>query len=124
MFCLKVAPMTQVLTANMLNTISSDHHTFYTSGVYRVPRCWETNDNPIPNWVINGPIGFSIMVGSGSLLYICRGEQNHCSVVVSTQSLNILRGWLTSSLLLVQGLISASVLACVVEYRDQRQSKT
>ncbi|KAM9350121.1 vasoactive intestinal polypeptide receptor 2 [Symphorus nematophorus] len=24
--------------------------------------CWETNDNPIPNWVINGPIGFSIMV--------------------------------------------------------------
>lgn len=25
-------------------------------------RCWETNDNPIPNWVINGPIGFSIMV--------------------------------------------------------------
>uniref|UniRef100_A0A8P4GF36 Vasoactive intestinal polypeptide receptor 2 n=1 Tax=Dicentrarchus labrax TaxID=13489 RepID=A0A8P4GF36_DICLA len=25
-------------------------------------QCWETNDNPIPNWVINGPIGFSIMV--------------------------------------------------------------
>ncbi|XP_077955802.1 vasoactive intestinal polypeptide receptor 2 [Gasterosteus aculeatus] len=24
--------------------------------------CWERNDNPIPNWVINGPIGFSIMV--------------------------------------------------------------
>lgn len=28
-----------------------------------VLRCWETNDNPVPNWVINGPIGFSIMVG-------------------------------------------------------------
>uniref|UniRef100_A0A665XEQ4 Vasoactive intestinal peptide receptor 2 n=1 Tax=Echeneis naucrates TaxID=173247 RepID=A0A665XEQ4_ECHNA len=25
-------------------------------------RCWERNDNPVPNWVINGPIGFSIMV--------------------------------------------------------------
>ncbi|XP_033960992.1 vasoactive intestinal polypeptide receptor 2-like [Pseudochaenichthys georgianus] len=24
--------------------------------------CWEWNDNPIPNWVINGPIGLSIMV--------------------------------------------------------------
>ncbi|XP_078478467.1 LOW QUALITY PROTEIN: vasoactive intestinal polypeptide receptor 2-like [Lampetra planeri] len=24
--------------------------------------CWERNDNPIPNWVINGPIGFSILV--------------------------------------------------------------
>ncbi|KAJ3594658.1 hypothetical protein NHX12_003965, partial [Muraenolepis orangiensis] len=24
--------------------------------------CWERNDNPIPNWVINGPIGVSIMV--------------------------------------------------------------
>ncbi|XP_034039662.1 vasoactive intestinal polypeptide receptor 2 [Thalassophryne amazonica] len=24
--------------------------------------CWERNDNPVPNWVINGPIGFSIMV--------------------------------------------------------------
>uniref|UniRef100_A0A8C5CAL9 Vasoactive intestinal peptide receptor 2 n=1 Tax=Gadus morhua TaxID=8049 RepID=A0A8C5CAL9_GADMO len=24
--------------------------------------CWERNENPIPNWVINGPIGVSIMV--------------------------------------------------------------
>ncbi|KAM3866104.1 vasoactive intestinal polypeptide receptor 2-like [Diretmus argenteus] len=24
--------------------------------------CWERNDNLIPNWVINGPIGFSILV--------------------------------------------------------------
>ncbi|XP_068604638.1 vasoactive intestinal polypeptide receptor 2 [Brachionichthys hirsutus] len=24
--------------------------------------CWETNDDPVPNWVINGPIGFSVMV--------------------------------------------------------------
>nr|XP_057944805.1 vasoactive intestinal polypeptide receptor 2 isoform X2 [Doryrhamphus excisus] len=24
--------------------------------------CWERNDNPIPNWVINGPIGLSILV--------------------------------------------------------------
>ncbi|KAA8587614.1 hypothetical protein FQN60_016476 [Etheostoma spectabile] len=24
--------------------------------------CWERNDNPTPNWVINGPIVFSIMV--------------------------------------------------------------
>uniref|UniRef100_H3CRC2 Vasoactive intestinal peptide receptor 2 n=1 Tax=Tetraodon nigroviridis TaxID=99883 RepID=H3CRC2_TETNG len=24
--------------------------------------CWETNDNPVPNWVINGPIGVSILV--------------------------------------------------------------
>ncbi|XP_036841763.1 vasoactive intestinal polypeptide receptor 2 isoform X2 [Oncorhynchus mykiss] len=24
--------------------------------------CWEQNDNPIPKWVINVPIGFSIMV--------------------------------------------------------------
>ncbi|XP_061551164.1 vasoactive intestinal polypeptide receptor 2 isoform X1 [Phycodurus eques] len=24
--------------------------------------CWERNDNPIPNWVINGPIGLSIVV--------------------------------------------------------------
>ncbi|CAK6973111.1 vasoactive intestinal polypeptide receptor 2 isoform X1 [Scomber scombrus] len=24
--------------------------------------CWERNENPIPNWVINGPIGLSIMV--------------------------------------------------------------
>ncbi|XP_056149904.1 vasoactive intestinal polypeptide receptor 2 [Lampris incognitus] len=24
--------------------------------------CWERNDNAIPNWVINGPIGLSIMV--------------------------------------------------------------
>ncbi|KAF3857833.1 hypothetical protein F7725_011034, partial [Dissostichus mawsoni] len=24
--------------------------------------CWERNDNPVPNWVINGPIGLSIMV--------------------------------------------------------------
>uniref|UniRef100_A0A8C9X1K5 Vasoactive intestinal peptide receptor 2 n=1 Tax=Sander lucioperca TaxID=283035 RepID=A0A8C9X1K5_SANLU len=30
--------------------------------VYGVLRCWERNDNPTPNWVINGPIGFSIMV--------------------------------------------------------------
>lgn len=33
-----------------------------------VLRCWERNDNPIPNWVINGPIGLSIMVRWGSLL--------------------------------------------------------
>ncbi|CAL8277064.1 unnamed protein product [Lota lota] len=24
--------------------------------------CWERNENPVPNWVINGPIGVSIMV--------------------------------------------------------------
>ncbi|XP_016897804.1 vasoactive intestinal polypeptide receptor 2 isoform X2 [Cynoglossus semilaevis] len=24
--------------------------------------CWERNDNPTPNWLINGPIGFSILV--------------------------------------------------------------
>ncbi|KAI9524253.1 hypothetical protein NQZ68_019714 [Dissostichus eleginoides] len=24
--------------------------------------CWERNDTPVPNWVINGPIGLSIMV--------------------------------------------------------------
>lgn len=34
------------------------------SVVCDVLRCWERNDNPVPNWVINGPIGFSIMVGS------------------------------------------------------------
>lgn len=36
--------------------------------VCNVLRCWERNDNPIPNWVINGPIGFSIMVGSTSFM--------------------------------------------------------
>ncbi|XP_019730591.1 vasoactive intestinal polypeptide receptor 2 isoform X2 [Hippocampus comes] len=24
--------------------------------------CWERNDNPIPNWVINGPIGLAVVV--------------------------------------------------------------
>ena len=28
------------------------------------PRCWERNENPVPNWVINGPIGVSILVCS------------------------------------------------------------
>ncbi|CAI5640543.1 vasoactive intestinal polypeptide receptor 2 [Oreochromis aureus] len=34
--------------------------------------CWETNDNPIPNWVINGPIGFSIMVNFIQFICIIR----------------------------------------------------
>uniref|UniRef100_A0A3Q2VBH9 Vasoactive intestinal peptide receptor 2 n=1 Tax=Haplochromis burtoni TaxID=8153 RepID=A0A3Q2VBH9_HAPBU len=35
-------------------------------------RCWETNDQPIPNWVINGPIGFSIMVNFIQFICIIR----------------------------------------------------
>lgn len=34
----------------------------------RFSRCWETNDNSIPNLVINGPIGLSVMVGWASAL--------------------------------------------------------
>uniref|UniRef100_A0A1A7XDE9 Vasoactive intestinal peptide receptor 2 n=1 Tax=Iconisemion striatum TaxID=60296 RepID=A0A1A7XDE9_9TELE len=34
--------------------------------------CWERNDNPIPNWVINGPIGFSIMVNFIQFVNIIR----------------------------------------------------
>ncbi|XP_008291439.1 vasoactive intestinal polypeptide receptor 2 [Stegastes partitus] len=34
--------------------------------------CWERNDNPIPNWVINGPIGFSIMVNFIQFISIIR----------------------------------------------------
>ncbi|XP_054599484.1 vasoactive intestinal polypeptide receptor 2 isoform X2 [Nothobranchius furzeri] len=34
--------------------------------------CWERNDHPIPNWVINGPIGFSIMVNFIQFVNIIR----------------------------------------------------
>uniref|UniRef100_A0A8C5I319 Vasoactive intestinal peptide receptor 2 n=1 Tax=Gouania willdenowi TaxID=441366 RepID=A0A8C5I319_GOUWI len=34
--------------------------------------CWERNDNPIPNWVINGPIGFSILVNFIQFICIIR----------------------------------------------------
>nr|XP_020468085.1 vasoactive intestinal polypeptide receptor 2 isoform X2 [Monopterus albus] len=34
--------------------------------------CWERNDNPIPNWVINGPIGVSIMVNFTLFISIIR----------------------------------------------------
>ncbi|XP_061776742.1 vasoactive intestinal polypeptide receptor 2 isoform X6 [Nerophis ophidion] len=34
--------------------------------------CWERNDNPIPNWVINGPIGLSIVVNFMLFISIIR----------------------------------------------------
>ncbi|XP_056452875.1 vasoactive intestinal polypeptide receptor 2 [Gadus chalcogrammus] len=34
--------------------------------------CWERNENPIPNWVINGPIGVSIMVNFVLFISIIR----------------------------------------------------
>ncbi|KAM9718988.1 vasoactive intestinal polypeptide receptor 2-like [Menidia menidia] len=34
--------------------------------------CWERNENPIPNWVINGPIGFSILVNFIQFISIIR----------------------------------------------------
>ncbi|MEQ2316018.1 Vasoactive intestinal polypeptide receptor 2, partial [Ameca splendens] len=34
--------------------------------------CWERNDNPIPNWVINGPIVFSILVNFIQFVNIIR----------------------------------------------------
>ncbi|KAJ4937292.1 hypothetical protein JOQ06_001871 [Pogonophryne albipinna] len=49
--------------------------------------CWERNDNPIPNWVINGPIGLSIMklrcpdVGGNDqsqYRYLTRGYTCYC----------------------------------------------
>uniref|UniRef100_A0A3Q1JRZ0 Vasoactive intestinal peptide receptor 2 n=1 Tax=Anabas testudineus TaxID=64144 RepID=A0A3Q1JRZ0_ANATE len=38
------------------------HYVTYIVSISDTIRCWERNDNPIPNLVINGPIGFSIMV--------------------------------------------------------------
>lgn len=49
----------------------------YIMVIYGAFRCWETNDNPVPNWVINGPIGFSIMVGWGSSLPLCLRVFSH-----------------------------------------------
>ncbi|XP_030629176.1 vasoactive intestinal polypeptide receptor 2-like [Chanos chanos] len=34
--------------------------------------CWEQNDHPVPMWVINGPIGFSIMVNFVLFISIIR----------------------------------------------------
>ncbi|XP_015244293.1 PREDICTED: vasoactive intestinal polypeptide receptor 2-like [Cyprinodon variegatus] len=34
--------------------------------------CWERNENPIPNWVINGPIVFSILVNFIQFINIIR----------------------------------------------------
>lgn len=39
----------------------------YIMALYCALRCWETNDNLVPNLVINVPIGFSITVSGASI---------------------------------------------------------
>uniref|UniRef100_A0A3Q3IQD3 Vasoactive intestinal peptide receptor 2 n=1 Tax=Monopterus albus TaxID=43700 RepID=A0A3Q3IQD3_MONAL len=45
---------------------------YLVKAIYGTFRCWERNDNPIPNWVINGPIGVSIMVNFTLFISIIR----------------------------------------------------
>lgn len=64
----RVLRLSHTLTLEVTQKVLPPVHpvTTVTVGFSPVLRCWETNDKPVPNWVINGPIGFSILVGCWS----------------------------------------------------------
>ncbi|XP_061652210.1 vasoactive intestinal polypeptide receptor 2-like isoform X4 [Phyllopteryx taeniolatus] len=62
--------------------------------------CWERNDNPIPNWVINGPIGLSIVVNFLLFIRIIRilVQKLQCPDVGGGDHLQYGVWWLPSSI--------------------------